>query len=108
MRACSQATGRIRRLAMTPDPASGRKSGLPQALGAYLIWGFLPLYLIWVRSVPAVEFVGWRIIWTLPICLVIVAARRQFPALKEAFSSRQSMAMQIGRASGRERGGQYV
>ena len=78
---------------MTPDPASERKSGFPHALGAYLIWGFLPLYLIYVRSVPPVEFVGWRIIWTLPICLVIVAARRQFPALKEAFSSRQSVLM---------------
>ncbi|MBA4163630.1 MAG: EamA family transporter RarD [Erythrobacter sp.] len=78
---------------MTPDPASGRKSGLPHALGAYLIWGFLPIYLIFVRSVPALEFVGWRIIWTLPICLAIVAARRQFPALKEAFSSSKSMAM---------------
>lgn len=43
---------------MTSDPASGRKSGLPHALGAYLIWGFLPIYLIFVRAVPAVEFVG--------------------------------------------------
>ncbi|HCI62630.1 MAG TPA: EamA family transporter RarD, partial [Erythrobacter sp.] len=34
------------------------------------MWGFLPLYLILVRSVPAFEFVGWRIIWTLPLCLL--------------------------------------
>lgn len=62
-------------------------SGLPAAFGAYLIWGFLPLYLILVKSVPAFEFVGWRIIWTLPFCLLIVALRRQFPALKDAILS---------------------
>ncbi len=68
-------------------------SGLPAALGAYLIWGFLPLYLILVSSVPPFEFVGWRIIWTLPICLVIVAFRRQFPALRQAIGSMRSLAM---------------
>ena len=68
-------------------------SGLPAAIGAYLIWGFLPLYLILVRSVPAFEFVGWRIIWTLPFCLLIVAVRKQFPALKEAISSPRMLGM---------------
>lgn len=74
----------------TPDQ-HGQPSGLPAALGAYLIWSMLPLYLLLVKSVPPFEFVGWRIIWTLPICLLIVAVRRQFPALREAFSSARSM-----------------
>ncbi|MEP3050002.1 MAG: EamA family transporter RarD [Erythrobacter sp.] len=73
--------------------AENAPSGLPPAFGAYLIWGFLPLYLILVRSVPPVEFVGWRIIWTLPLCLIFVAIRRQFPAVKEALTNRYSMAM---------------
>ncbi|MEM6476318.1 MAG: EamA family transporter RarD [Pseudomonadota bacterium] len=68
-------------------------SGLPAALGAYVIWGFLPLYLLLVTSVPPFEFVGWRIIWTLPFCLLIVAMRRQFPALKKAITSRRTMMM---------------
>lgn len=59
-------------------------SGLPAALGAYLIWGFLPLYLILVRAVPAVEFVAWRIVWTLPLCLVIAAFRKQLPEIAAA------------------------
>jgi len=66
-------------------------SGLAPALGAYLIWGFLPLYLILVKSVPAFEFVGWRIIWTLPLCLLIVAFRRQFPELLAALRSPKSL-----------------
>ena len=74
--------------APVPAPAA---SGLAPALGAYLIWGFLPLYLILVQSVPPFEFVGWRIIWTLPLCLLIVLFRRQFPELLAALKSPRSL-----------------
>lgn len=62
---------------MTDIPASDRPSGLPHAVSAYLIWGLLPLYLRFMQSVPVFEFVGWRLIFTLPVCLAIVALRRQ-------------------------------
>ena len=75
-----------------PAPSAAPKaSGLLPALGAYLTWGFLPLYLILVKSVPPFEFVGWRIIWTLPLCLLIVAFRRQFPELLAALRSPRSL-----------------
>lgn len=61
-----------------------KPSGLPAALGAYLIWGFLPLYLILVKSVSPLEFVGWRIIWTIPVCLLIVIFRKQMREVRDA------------------------
>ncbi|MCP5397370.1 MAG: EamA family transporter RarD [Sphingomonadaceae bacterium] len=67
-------------------------SGLPAALTAYFIWGFMPLYLLLVKSVPPPEFVGWRIIWTLPLCLVIVALRKQWPDLRRALADWRSLA----------------
>ena len=76
---------------MAADQQTMEKGGLPAALGAYLIWGFLPLYLMFVSAVPPFEFVGWRIIWTVPICLVIVAMRNQFPAVREALGSRKTV-----------------
>jgi len=82
----------------TPEP-SGNASGLPAALGAYVIWGFLPLYLILVREVPPFEFVGWRIIWTLPICLVIVAFRRQIADLLSALRDRRTLVMLFASAT---------
>jgi chloramphenicol-sensitive protein RarD len=76
----------------SPAPSSAPVvSGLAPALGAYLIWGFLPLYLILVKTVPPFEFVGWRIVWTLPLCLLIVAYRRQFPELLAALKSPRSL-----------------
>lgn len=65
----------------TPD---AQPSGLLPALGAYFIWGFLPLYLLLVKTVPAFEFVAWRIIWTLPICLLIVHVRSQWQDIRSA------------------------
>lgn len=67
------------------------KGGLAPALGAYVIWGFLPLYLLLVRAVPAFEFVAWRIIWTLPICVAIVVVRRQAADVRAAFANRRAL-----------------
>lgn len=76
-----------------------RSSGLLPAVGAYLMWGFLPLYLLLVRSVPPVEFVGWRIIWTLPLCLAILALRRQLPELRAALTRPRSLLALIASAA---------
>lgn len=75
-------------MGQSATPVEARaKSGLVPALGAYLIWGFLPLYLLLVHAVPAFEFVAWRIIWTLPICLLIVALRKQWPDVRVALGN---------------------
>ncbi|MDX1702950.1 MAG: EamA family transporter RarD [Altererythrobacter ishigakiensis] len=80
------------------DASSHAPSGIPAALGAYGIWGFLPLYLILVQSVPPIEFVGWRIIWTLPICLLIVVFRKQIPDLKAALRNSKVLLVLMGSA----------
>ena len=62
------------------------QGGLPLALGAYLIWGVMPLYLRLIHWIPPFEFIAWRIIWTLPLCLGVLLWRGQmgtvFAALK--------------------------
>jgi chloramphenicol-sensitive protein RarD len=66
---------------MHSPSASHRIGGLPLALGAHLIWGLLPLYLWLVATVPALEFVGWRVISSFPLCLAILAWRGQLGEL---------------------------
>lgn len=58
---------------------------LSAALGAHLVWGLLPLYLVLISSVPAIEFVGWRIIFSIPFCLLFIHLRGQWPDLATAF-----------------------
>ena len=67
--------------AVATAPPAG--NGLPLALGAYAIWGLLPLYLRFVHDVPAHEFVGWRVVFTLPVCLILVIATRQLGDMRE-------------------------
>lgn len=71
---------------MLKVPDAPRQSGMPMALATYAIWGLLPLYLRLVHQVPPIEFVGWRIIFTLPICLGLVLALRQGPAIRAALA----------------------
>jgi len=66
-------------------------SGLPQALGAHLVWGLLPLYLILVRHVPAFEFVGWRVVFTLPFCLLLIALQKQWGELAMIVRSKRML-----------------
>ncbi len=80
-------------------PHQHDRTGLAAAFGAYVIWGFLPLYLILVKTVPAFEFVGWRIIWTLPLCLLIALVRKQGPELRAALANRRTLGWLAASAS---------
>ncbi|MBO9697678.1 MAG: EamA family transporter RarD [Sphingopyxis sp.] len=64
-------------MAQTPAPAGSNQGGLPYALAAYGMWGFVPLFFKLLSSVPPVEVLAQRIIWSLPLCFVIMLFRRQ-------------------------------
>ena len=83
---------------MSSAPELRPPSGLPMALGAYLIWGLLPLDLRLVHSVPPFEFVGWRIVFTLPLCLLFIALRGQIAELLAALSNPRTMLLLLASA----------
>ena len=58
-------------------PAGSEQGGLPYALVAYGIWGFIPLYFKLLDSVPALEVLAQRVVWSLPLCFLIMFFRRQ-------------------------------
>ncbi|MBN8846030.1 MAG: EamA family transporter RarD [Sphingomonadales bacterium] len=61
----------------TAAPAGSNQGGLPYALAAYGIWGFVPLFFKLLSTVPPVEVLAQRIVWSLPLCFLIMAFRRQ-------------------------------
>lgn len=75
---------------------ANKGGGLPYALGAYLIWGLLPLYLRLLQAVPPFEFVGWRVIFTLPVCLLAIAVTRNWRALATALANPRTMLVLLG------------
>lgn len=64
-------------MAQPAAPAGSDQGGLPYALGAYAIWGFVPLFFKLLTTVPPVEVLAQRIVWSLPLCFLIMAVRRQ-------------------------------
>lgn len=71
---------------MNVPPNQNGTNGLPLAFATFLIWGLMPLYLMLVKAVPPIEFVGWRIIFTLPVCLALVMVLRQTVQLRAALA----------------------
>ena len=74
---------------MLSSSPSREYGGLPLAIAAYLLWGVMPLYLWLVDEVPALEFVGWRVLFTLPLCLAIIAWRKQGGEVLKAIADRK-------------------
>jgi len=53
-----------------------------------LLWGVLPLYLMLVREVPAVEVLAHRVAWAVPFGALIIAARHQWSEVRRALTHR--------------------
>lgn len=78
---------------MADAHATHHRNGLFMALSTYAIWGIMPLYLRLVHWVPPYEFIAWRVICTLPVCLLFAALLRQFGAIRAALAKPRLVAV---------------
>jgi chloramphenicol-sensitive protein RarD len=52
-------------------------SGIAYGVGAYVIWGLLPIYWRWLDAASALEILAHRAIWSLLFCLIFLAYQKQ-------------------------------
>lgn len=78
---------------------SDGKKGFIFALCAYLLWGILPFYLKSVAHIPALEVVAHRIVWSVPIAVVLLWWLGLLGDLRVAFTTPRMLAMAILTAS---------
>ena len=52
---------------MPPPQNTDSSRGFAFALGAYTLWGFLPLYMKALAHVPTLEVLAHRVIWSVPV-----------------------------------------
>jgi chloramphenicol-sensitive protein RarD len=76
---------------MADSMKTAQPSGLPYAISAYLIWGFVPVYFKLLSHVPPVAIVAQRILWSIPLLLVIMAFRKQLPEYVAIFRHKQHL-----------------
>ena len=71
---------------MASDQSLSR-AGLLYGLGAYLLWGFLPLYFKLLTEVPPSEIVAHRIIWSVLFLAILATFWRRWPAIRAAMTT---------------------
>jgi len=66
---------------VTPAPSAptgGSTRGALYALGAYLLWGVLPIYFLQLKPTGPFEVVAWRIILAFVFCLLLLTVLRMW------------------------------
>jgi chloramphenicol-sensitive protein RarD len=81
----------------TPAPPQAQNedslSGFLYALTAYLLWGFLPLYMKALAHIPPVEVIAHRVVWSVPIALAVLVWLGRTGDLKAALRSPRMLGM---------------
>lgn len=81
-------TAELKRWEMSTAPSTSR-IGFFQALTACVFWGLMPVYFKLLQSVDALEVVAHRIIWSVPLLLIILYFRKNLSGLAIALANRK-------------------
>jgi chloramphenicol-sensitive protein RarD len=69
----------------SPKVAAARpKHGFLYGVGAYALWGVLPIYFKAIADVAAVDIVAHRVLWSLPFLALLLALSRGRSAIRSA------------------------
>ena len=67
--------------------------GFGFALTAYLLWGFLPIYMKQLAHISPIEVIAHRVIWSVPIALAVLALTGQLNGFWSLFRQPKVLAM---------------
>ncbi|MFZ1479119.1 MAG: EamA family transporter, partial [Sphingorhabdus sp.] len=80
---------------MSEAEKAAHSGGLPYAFGAYLLWGFFPIYFMFLKGIAAGEILAHRIIWSVPVVMVILLLRGQWQEFRSAWSSPRALGTRL-------------
>lgn len=72
-------------------PSRPSRAGLTQGLGAYGLWGVLPLYFMTIAIASPTEIVANRIVFSLVFCIILIAFTRSWTDLRVLLRDRQAV-----------------
>ncbi|NOT05223.1 MAG: EamA family transporter RarD [Anaerolineales bacterium] len=64
------------------------KKGILYGIGAYVAWGFFPIYWKLLHHVPAIQLIGHRIIWSCLLLLVVIVLTKQWDEFRKTVNSK--------------------
>lgn len=74
-------------------PGGDTLPGFLYALTAYLLWGFLPIYMKALAHIPPIEVIAHRVIWSVPIAILVLVWLGRTADLKAALRSPRMLGM---------------
>jgi chloramphenicol-sensitive protein RarD len=67
--------------------------GFAFATTAYVLWGFLPLYMKALAHIPPAEVIAHRVLWSIPMAAAVLWATGRTSDLKAALRSPRTLGM---------------
>ncbi len=74
-----------------PEPKTESQKGLLSAIASLIIWGLFPVYFVATAAVPAVEMVAHRVVWSLPVGLLVLLILHQWKPLVAIFRAPKTL-----------------
>lgn len=69
------------------------RKGLILGFGAYLIWGFFPLYFKALSSIPSTQILAHRFVWSFLLLLLILGWRREWKSFGKLLADKKTLAI---------------
>jgi chloramphenicol-sensitive protein RarD len=74
----------------SPLAVGGLGKGLAFALGAYGLWGVLPVFFLLLAPAGAVEIVAWRVLFSVVFCAILLSITRGWGRLRTILRDRRT------------------
>lgn len=62
--------------------------GILYGLGAYILWGFFPIYWKFLHSISALQLIGHRIVWSFILLIAVILITGQWTEFRSTFNAR--------------------
>ncbi|MEM8861398.1 MAG: EamA family transporter RarD, partial [Chloroflexota bacterium] len=67
------------------------KAGFLNGLGAFVLWGFLPIYWKLIADVPAVETLAHRVVWSLVFLALVLTVTNNWASIKPVLTDQRKL-----------------
>lgn len=82
--------------ARSPEDERAWRRGLLYGIAAYGTWGFMPVYIKAVRTVPILEVLSHRIVWAFVLLLALCWRQGELKTIREALRTPRTLALLAG------------